>query len=68
MNICPICRNETFIGICETHHFSEPTWAEENRIMNDFLMRGIEPQRVEKPIIGDDAIQRRTHYGETWPV
>lgn len=50
MNTCPICLNEIVGEICGFHSRNSEvaTWATFNKIMNDLLMRGIEPPRIEK--------------------
>jgi len=49
-NICPICRNIIKGEICGFHtkHSVKSQWARTNKILNDFLMRGVPlPKRVE---------------------
>ena len=48
MNRCAWCNVEmaTGSGLCAHHDTSESGWAASNRIMCDFLHRGLEPPRV----------------------
>ena len=48
MNLCASCGIEIppALTICVHHHHTDPEWARANRIMCDFLHRGIVPRRL----------------------
>lgn len=49
MNVCAFCRQQLSgpEGLCSHHHsVSKDDWAAVNRVMCDFLHRGVVPERL----------------------
>jgi hypothetical protein len=51
MNRCALCGTEVreAVHLCQHHHVQDIGWAATNRIMCDFLHRGMPPLRVSAP-------------------
>lgn len=43
---CAICGGHAPDGVCGMHYASEPGWAAENRVLCDFIHRGIPLPRL----------------------
>ena len=55
MSLCAMCGMQLFgeTDLCPHHHSAQPSdWAVDNRIMCDFIHRGVVPQRV---VAADDC-------------
>ena len=67
MNTCPICRSEIQGEVCgfHSHDSRSKEWSDENRVWNDFLMRGIELPRIEQPTIQEDNLQEEENVQDT---